>query len=65
MLSFVLLQLEPLFRYDSREWSGESKSRSNHWAYGHVTSSPGPLQAQVDRSLLPDSLDAQTQLGGI
>ncbi|SGY70056.1 BQ5605_C004g03097 [Microbotryum silenes-dioicae] len=24
MLSFVLLQLEPLFRYDSREWSGES-----------------------------------------
>ncbi|SDA05344.1 BZ3501_MvSof-1269-A2-R1_Chr12-1g03328 [Microbotryum saponariae] len=25
MLSFVLLQLEPLFRYDSREWSGESK----------------------------------------
>ncbi|SGZ32739.1 BQ5605_C040g11908 [Microbotryum silenes-dioicae] len=27
MLSFVLLQLEPLFRYDLREWSGESKSR--------------------------------------
>ncbi|SGY38400.1 BQ5605_C003g02021 [Microbotryum silenes-dioicae] len=26
MLSFVLLQLEPLFRYDSREWSGESKA---------------------------------------
>ncbi|SGZ04806.1 BQ5605_C032g11090 [Microbotryum silenes-dioicae] len=26
MLSFVLLQLEPLFRYDSREWSGESKT---------------------------------------
>ncbi|SGY11971.1 BQ5605_C011g06342 [Microbotryum silenes-dioicae] len=25
MLSFVLLQLEPLFRYNSREWSGESK----------------------------------------
>ncbi|SGY18156.1 BQ5605_C015g07991 [Microbotryum silenes-dioicae] len=24
MLSFVLLQLGPLFRYDSREWSGES-----------------------------------------
>ncbi|SGY19759.1 BQ5605_C006g03748 [Microbotryum silenes-dioicae] len=28
MLSFVLLQLEPLFRYDSaREWSGESTDR--------------------------------------
>ncbi|SGY17314.1 BQ5605_C015g07743 [Microbotryum silenes-dioicae] len=28
MLSFVLLQLEPLFRYDSREWSGESKGQA-------------------------------------
>ncbi|SGZ28737.1 BQ5605_C027g10431 [Microbotryum silenes-dioicae] len=32
MLSFVLLHLEPLFRYDSREWSGES----TELAEGHV-----------------------------
>ncbi|SCZ96490.1 BZ3500_MvSof-1268-A1-R1_Chr8-2g10229 [Microbotryum saponariae] len=30
MLSFVLLQLEPLFRYDSCEWSGESKGGSTN-----------------------------------
>ncbi|SCZ94220.1 BZ3500_MvSof-1268-A1-R1_Chr12-2g03763 [Microbotryum saponariae] len=28
MLSFVLLQLEPLFRYDSPQWSGESNKPS-------------------------------------